>query len=71
MQTSVEFACGMTFVLAVDQVLLTAVLVTMGLCAAVCILSARNLQRHPSELIQVCWDIALFLFLLSWRICHT
>eukprot|EP00277_Geminigera_cryophila_P044061 CAMPEP_0173082924 /NCGR_PEP_ID=MMETSP1102-20130122/18906_1 /TAXON_ID=49646 /ORGANISM="Geminigera sp., Strain Caron Lab Isolate" /LENGTH=156 /DNA_ID=CAMNT_0013959285 /DNA_START=62 /DNA_END=532 /DNA_ORIENTATION=+ len=25
----------------------------MGLCAAVCILSARNLQRHPSELIQM------------------
>jgi hypothetical protein len=36
-----------------QQVMLSALLIAVGLCAAVVILSARDLQRRPSELIQV------------------
>ena len=37
----------------VQQVLLAALLVAMGVCAAALILSARSLQRHPSALVQM------------------
>lgn len=40
-------------ILRLQQVTLSALLIAVGLCAAVAILSARDLQRRPSELIQV------------------
>ena len=46
-----------------EQVMLSALLVAIGLCAAVVVLSVRDLQRRPSELIQVRTRTAYFLSL--------
>lgn len=64
--TGLPLSSRLHLTLSVDdcaQVMLSALLVAIGLCAAVVILSARDLQRRPSELIQVhippaCWRFA-------------
>ena len=48
-----------SFLYVLMQVALSVMVVAMGVCAAVVILSARDLQRRPSELVQVTQQLAM------------